>query len=363
MIRNPFRSSRFTHSSACSPRVRWLTLLAALLIGCVVSSPCLAKKPGASAETPKAQKEDASGKDKALKPLLPEPAYLAKGPGRPDGQRSLEWIQTTVKLGNRYYGAPYRDLALNHLERSLKTVSDEVERDPFQATEPVSGIRYSLTNLVGRTHPERNARVLLGSHFDTRLWAEKDPDEAKRNLPIDGANDGTSGLAVLLDVLRVLKKVPLQKIGLDIVFFDGEEFGRPRSKDYCQGSRHYVKGPQFQAPKVKPALAIIIDMVGDETLSIRPEASSLQSAPDLMKLIWSTANDLNAKGFRFDRNVHIIDDHSPLQEVGVPAVLLIDFDYPHWHTQRDTVDKLNPQSLEETATVLLAVLRSLDETL
>ena len=141
-----------------------------------------------------------------------------------DGHRALRELYRLVRRGNRYYGAPRREEVIQLFESRLRAYGAETVRQRFEAEERQSGVRYTLTNIIGRITPSRPQRIVLGTHWDTRLWAEEEPDPARRAEPIPGANDGTSGIVVLFELARVLKRAPLRHIGVDIALFDGEEF-------------------------------------------------------------------------------------------------------------------------------------------
>lgn len=274
------------------------------------------------------------------------------------GERALETVESLCARGNRHYGAEKRADVIAHLHAELDRWTDQSALQRFDAEEKTSGQTYELVNLIGRQGPEKERRILLGTHWDTRLWAEEDPDPSLRDSPIDGANDGTSGVAVLLEIARVIRDRDDIQYGVDFVLFDGEEFGRPGSDDYCQGSRYFARMLRSLYPQSRPELAVVIDMVGDCQQGYVPETSSLTKAPQVNERIWNAAERLGyGEFFRRSRPVGIEDDHTALQKVGIPAVLLIDYDYPYWHTQGDTVDKVCARSLERTGKVLIEVLR------
>lgn len=270
-----------------------------------------------------------------------------------DSRRLLATLRETVEFGHRWYGAPRRDDAIERLSAALREVVDTVALDSFRREEPVSGVSYRLVNVVGRLRVEAPRRILLGTHWDTRLWAEEDPDPARRNVPIPGANDGTSGVAVLLEVARVLRAHGPPDLGIDVVLFDGEEFGRPGSTLYCQGSSAFARDLSRWYPEGRPVAAIIVDMVGDADLRIPREGYSMRSARWLVDRIWHHGRTLRPDAFSDEVGSSILDDHVPLQRAGVPAVLVIDLDYPHWHTHADTVDKVDAANLADVARVLV----------
>lgn len=277
-----------------------------------------------------------------------------------NGVLAFQWLEKTVKLGNRWYDAPNRKASIQHLKDTLSRYCKKVDSEVFFAVEKKTKITYELENIIGRTNPERSYRVLIGSHWDTRLWAEEDPDPAMRNKPIEGANDGSSGLAVIVELLRLFKENPLKNIGIDAVFFDGEEFGRPGNRDYCKGSIHYAASPLLKTKGKNPTYVIILDMIADKDLNIHPERNSMLHASALMKLIWTAAREKKVDAFKVGIKYSITDDHSAFNRIGIPSVLLIDFDYPYWHTQKDTMDKVDAKSIDLVGGVMLDVIRKID---
>jgi glutaminyl-peptide cyclotransferase len=277
-----------------------------------------------------------------------------------DANRSFDLLKKYVQFGNRYYQAPKRAQAIQMLVDDLKTRGMQVETQNFEQLESQSKISYPLTNIIGRLNPQSPYRVILGTHWDTRLWAEEDQKSEDREKPIQGANDGTSGIAVLLEMLQWFKSIPLSEIGIDIVFFDGEEFGRPGSNDYCAGSRYFAKHIN-QYYQHYPIAVIILDMVGDKQLEIPFEQSSLSKARPLTELLWQEAQKLGKTSFSRKIGPWITDDHTPFQDLGIQSILLIDYDYVHWHTHQDDLSKCSPQSLKDTGEVVMQTIIKLDQ--
>jgi len=294
-------------------------------------------------------------------PAVPETPWANRAEHSIDAARILGSVRSMVEFGQRWYGAPRRDAAIERLVEALRSVTDSVSREEIEREEPISKISYRLVNLVGRLRPEASRRVLLASHWDTRLWAEEDPDPARRGEPIPGANDGTSGVAVVLEVARVLREHGPRDLGLDVALFDGEEFGRPGSVRYCQGSTAFSADLARWYPNGKPVAAIVVDMVGDRDLHIRREGFSVRSAGWLVDLVWKHGRAIRPDVFPDETGSSILDDQVPLQRAGIPAVLLIDLDYPYWHTHADTVDKVDAANARDVARVLLRSIAELSE--
>ena len=278
---------------------------------------------------------------------------VAPAAGGFSGDEAYRLVGELVKL-QRYYAAPERQRAIDFLVETIEPSVGAVSLQKLEATERVSGKRYELVNIIARQNPAAKARILVGSHWDSRLWAEEDPDPARRGEPLPGANDGGSGVAVLLELARRTKG--FSAIGIDYVLFDGEEFGRPGSNDYCQGSEHFARELAQFYPGEKPRAVIAIDMVGDKDQGFYYEASSLSAAPDLVHELWDAAKRLGLSGWHPSPQYHITDDHTPFQRLGIPAMLLIDYDYPYWHTHADTLDKVGPKSLEAVGSALYELL-------
>jgi Zn-dependent M28 family amino/carboxypeptidase len=187
--------------------------------------------------------------------------------------------------------------------------------------------------------------IIIGAHFDTRIYADQDPDPQKRALPVPGANDGASGVAVLLELARVLPPDLPGEIWL--VFFDAEDNGSIPGRDWAMGSRAFVEG----ALEGQPDAVVIVDMVGDTDLNIYLEKNSDQT---LMQEIWEVAEGLGYSDYFIPSyKYRIIDDHIPFLEANIPAVDIIDFDYPYWHTTSDTLDKVSAKSLQIVGDVVL----------
>ena len=191
--------------------------------------------------------------------------------------------------------------------------------------------------------------VLLAAHWDTRPIADHDPKPENRETPILGANDGASGVAVLLELARVFKTHPPPR-RVVIVLFDGEDYGKT-ADDMFIGSRFFARN----LGKWKPDYGILLDMVGDKNLTLPIEANSWNANRAFTAAIWNRAAALGLAPFQQRLGPAIMDDHVPLIKVGIPMVDIIDFDYPYWHTIEDTVDKCSPKSLEVVATLVISV--------
>ncbi len=200
---------------------------------------------------------------------------------------------------------------------------------------------HPIINLIA-TRSNLPPEILIGAHFDSRLQSDRDPQVELRTQPTPGANDGASGVAVLLELARSL---PHADVPIMLVFFDAEDNGRLPGWDWILGSRAFV-----EQMAVRPARMVLVDMVGDKDLQIRPESLSDAALRDS---IWSTAASLGYdQVFASHVGGAILDDHVPFLDAGIPAVDLIDIDYEYWHTTSDTPDKVSAQSLQIVGDVL-----------
>lgn len=271
----------------------------------------------------------------------PRRGEVARGTFQAD--RAFEDLKSQVSLGPRIPGTPGHARAIDWMESRLVDAGWEVERQSFWH----EGI--ALTNLIVTHENGANGMpLILGAHFDTRPIAERDPIDP--NQPVPGANDGASGVAVLLELARVLD---LDRIDFPVwmVFFDAEDSGGLNGWDWALGSRFFVEA---LASPVRAA--VIIDMVGDHDLELYFEGNS---SPDLRSDIWETGREMGFPGFIPEVRHFIIDDHTPFLQKGIPAVDIIDFDYPYWHTSQDDLERVSAESLEQVGRTLEAWLESL----
>ena len=268
---------------------------------------------------------------------------------------AYEYILDQCNFGPRNPGSSGHEQFSNFLENFLSTISDKVIIQDFNYIEHITGENRIGKNIIAQFNIESNERLLIGAHWDTRAVADEDTNPENRSIPILGANDGASGTAILMELANVFSKNN-PPIGIDLVFFDAEDVGiSGQPTTYAMGSEYFSKN----LPIEKPNSAIIVDMVGDKYLKIPIERFSYQVNPEMVKEIWSLADDLGLEAFEYRIGYEIYDDHVPLWEnAQIPAIDIIDFDYPnlfynHWHTQNDIPENCSPQSLHQVGTLLL----------
>ncbi len=265
------------------------------------------------------------------------------------GDRAFQLLLAQCDFGPRPPKSAAHDSLRDWLVAFLDTLADEVSLQHF-AEVGYEGEIIPMANVIARFHTDADYRILLCAHWDTRPWADHDPDTTNRNKPIMGANDGASGVAVLLHIAELIHRCPPQ-IGVDIVLFDGEDYGKEGDLSrYLMGSRFFAQN----AGKSQWRFAILLDMIGDADLHIPKEQFSATSfAPVVVETVWARAKKLNLTAFEDKMGKAVIDDHHPLARIGIRAIDIIDFEYPYWHTLQDTPDKCSPSSLKQVGTLLV----------
>jgi hypothetical protein len=252
------------------------------------------------------------------------------------GQRAYQDVLTQIEFGPRTVGSEAHAQTLTWIAKELKIAGWDTE-----IQETVS-LGHTIRNLIA-SRDEKPVEILLGSHYDSRNVADRDTGTGTPG-PVPGANDGASSVAVLLELARTL---PRDTVPVWLVFFDAEDNGNLPGWDWILGSRAFVS-----LMPTHPQLVIIVDMVGDADLNIYQERSS---TPELVESIWKQAAALGYEGQFIPNNKYsMLDDHTPFLEAGIPAALIIDFNYPYWHTSADTIDKVAPESLEVVGRTLWA---------
>jgi len=272
-----------------------------------------------------------------------------------DKGNAFRYLVEQCEFGPRNPGSNGYKQCLDYLQNTLSGFADTVLLQSFVLDDLVNEKSYDLTNIIARFKVGAPQQLLIGAHWDTRPWADEDPDTEKRNNPIIGANDGASGVAVILELARILNASP-PPIGITLVLFDGEDMGRSGTpKSYAQGSLAFAK----DLPIEKPDEAIILDMIGDAELHIPIERYSYQQNRQLVKKLWSLAEELSLDAFESRIVYTLYDDHVPLwDEARIPAIDIIDFNYPnsyanYWHTTQDLPENCSAESLGQVGTLLV----------
>jgi hypothetical protein len=286
-------------------------------------------------------------------------AMLAS-PAPIDGQRAYGYLKQICEIGPRTAGSEanrrQRKLVADHFAKT----GGKVREQPFRALHPVTGQPLVLANLIGSWNPDRLERVVIGAHYDTRPHPDEEDDPERHELPFLGANDGASGVALLMEIANHLNELETPW-GVDLVLFDGEElvFGNnPRVGEYFLGSREfariYADQRNNRRSRMRYAAGMVLDMVGGRNLQLNQEPNSLRAAPELVRQVWAVARGLNASSFRTRQGREVLDDHLALIDVGIPAIDLIDFEYRYWHKADDLPEHCSAESLAEVGRVVTA---------
>lgn len=267
-----------------------------------------------------------------------------KGDGQFQGSTAYLDVVTQVNFGPRIPGSDAHQQEIEWIRGETEKAGWTVE---VQETELLG---QPIQNVIAKKG-DGDPLIILGAHYDSRLYADHDLDPLKHNLPVPGANDGASGVAVLTELSRVLPDDFPGEIWL--VFFDAEDNGEIPGWEWIMGSRAFVDSLTRQ-----PKAVVIVDMIGDADLNIYREGNSDQA---LMDTIWNQAKELGYSNQIINEGKYtMVDDHTPFRMAGIPAVDMIDFDYPYWHTVSDTSDKVSPESLEIVGRTLQAWIESLE---
>ena len=271
-----------------------------------------------------------------------------------DGAVALSYAEAQMNFGNRIPGTEAHRQTGDWILAQLRSRADSVVVQEFSHV-TVDGDTLHLRNFIGKFRPEMSERILYVAHWDTRPTADNERNVAQRRLPTPGANDGASGVALLMGVADELQREP-PIYGVDLLFVDGEDFGDfGVDKDVFLGSRYFADN---LPDEYRPLFAVVFDMVGDADLRLPQEGYSRDGAPEVVDRVWAKARELGL-GNTFQSTVGnwVRDDHIPLQQAGIRAIDVIDFDYPAWHTTDDTLDKLSARSLAIVGSVAVALVR------
>ena len=269
-----------------------------------------------------------------------------------NGNQAFEYIKKQCDFGPRYPGSLGHQRLSNYLYDYFIVNSDSVSIFTDSISHPVNNNKIQITNFLIKHNLSSNERYLFIAHWDTRDRADKDLDLQKKSIPILGANDGASGVALLMQLSNHIKNdIKLKNIGIDILLVDAEDMGRPGHVDeWGLGTQSFVK----QYKGILPKYAICVDMIADKNPIFKIERFSYNNAKELVYEIWELANDLGYNEFVWQLTGPIYDDHVYYnQGTSVPSIDIIDFDFPQWHTTDDTIENCSSKGLFIVGNVLL----------
>ena len=279
-----------------------------------------------------------------------------------DGNGALDLIRQQCNFGPRVPGTQAHANCADWLISTLKQSCDTVILQTGTVQTATEG-KIGIKNIIGVINPDASQRLLLLAHWDTRPWADNDPDPANHSKPVMGANDGASGVGVLLQLARQLK-ADSTTLGIDILLVDAEDMGEDDNEDsWGLGTQYWVQHPHVQG--YRPLFGILLDMVGAQNATFTREYYSMQYAGGFVDLVWNNAagnHFINAQGGA------VTDDHVFVNRGGIPCVDIIDMRSdsetgfcPEWHTLSDTMDGISTTTLGEVGQTLLNVISSLEQ--
>ena len=277
-------------------------------------------------------------------------------PGKFDGESAVRYAKAQLDFGTRVPGTPGAQRAGDWIVARMRERADTVIVQSWEQTLS-DGRKLPLRNVLARFRPELPDRVLYLTHWDTRPLSDGAEDQAQRRLPMPGANDGASGVGLLVALGDALKKTP-PAVGVDLLFVDGEDYGDFGSnKDVLMGSRYFAS--HLPTPTYRPIFGVLFDMIGDKDLQIKHEQNSVSQAPEVVRRVWQQAAELGHDDVFVEQSTGypITDDHIPLLQAGLRVIDVIDLDYPYHHRPSDTLDKISARSLSIVGEVAEALVR------
>ena len=279
---------------------------------------------------------------------------------------AYQYIQTQVDFGPRVISSKAWENCAIWLEKKFLQYTPNVQVQEA-ATTTYDGKHHTLKNIIASFSPEKNNRIALFAHWDSRHIADHDTEN--QNSPILGANDGGSGVGVLIELARQFN-IQNPKIGIDIILFDAEDYGQPENSEYpimqdswCLGSQYWSKNPHKQNYYAR--YGILLDMVGGKDATFRHEEISRYFASNILQKVWRKASRLGfGNHFVFEDAKQILDDHYYVNTItGIPTIDIIEYDpttetnfNQHWHTHQDDMNNIDKSTLNAVGQTLLEVL-------
>jgi hypothetical protein len=323
------------------------TLALVALLGCLLMSQ---STPLGTAQPPRAERQ--------------RDEFAADRASVFDSGRAMKYLEAICKLGPRISGSDGMKKQQELLRKHFEGLGGEVSLQAFTARQRSRREPTEMANLIVSWFPDRKQRVIVCSHYDTRPIADQEPDRRRWAREFISANDGGSGVALLMELGHHMKELKTN-VGVDFVFFDGEEYIFDPGTDFREGdvyffgSEYFARNIRRDRPQVRYGGAVLLDMIGGKDAKFPIEQYSWGRAGPLVEMLWGIAREQRSTAFVKQMGPAVRDDHLALNEAGIPAVDIIDFSYTHWHRLSDTPEQCSPASLDQVARVLLAWLKRL----
>lgn len=274
-----------------------------------------------------------------------------------DPEQAAKYLKAICDIGPRISGSEGMKKQQELIEKHFAALGAKVEKQEFKARQRSRKEPVDMTNLIVSWKPDATRRVLLCTHYDTRPIADQEANRGNWNKPFISANDGASGVAMLMELGNHMKDLK-SEYGIDFVFFDGEEYVFETSPtggdEYFFGSAHFASeyAKSRDKRKFKYEAGVLFDLFAGKGAKYTVEMNSFVRARAIVDQLWKVASDLNVKCFRYERGPEVQDDHLALNTAGIPTADVIDFDYPHWHKLTDTPDKCSGEQMAEVVRVV-----------
>ena len=328
--------------------MRWAGVLAVVWLAAVCGCQ---PNPSAAEEAKKEPPKVGFAEDRIPKPGDDKAAF--------DGDRAMKYLKQLCDLGPRISGTDGMTKQQELLTKHFEAMGGKVARQEFAGQQLSQKAEVPMVNLVVSWNPERKERIILCAHYDTRPVADQEANPKNWAKPFVSANDGTGGVALLMEFAHGMKELATG-VGVDFVIFDGEEYVFNAQDKYFLGSEYfaadYTKKQKGKKLEFKYTAAILFDLCCHTGAKLNVEGHSWDNAKELVLEVWKVAEANKAKSFKFvrgfDRATHVLDDHIALQNAGIPAIDIVDFDYEHWHKLTDTPAKCSAAQFAEVGGVI-----------
>jgi hypothetical protein len=318
-------------------------LVTTTLFGCVPESKSSPRAAGEESSEPRDEFASDRGKNDRAAPVAI------------DAKRAMAYLEKICDIGPRISGSDGMKKQQELVKKHFEEQGARVRLQTFTAKQRSQRDTVEMANLIASWHADRPRRVILCSHYDTRPIADQEENRRKWNEPFISANDGGSGIALLMELAHHVKDLKTS-VGIDFVLFDGEEYifdPAPDHDRYFFGSEYFAESYRKERSKMKYLAAVLLDMIAGKNPHFAKEQHSWDVARPLTRDLWIIAGELKCRAFDDDKEGWSVqDDHLALNRAGIPACDIIDFDYPHWHRLTDVPANCSPEGMEQVAKVL-----------